>query len=136
MYTCTCTHTFPLSLDGVIDSEFDGNVSLHSRWTVFPYIGLTHLHTCDGITQSMYMYMCKYTYICHTLCVYCKCQGAIWTYMYMYIYIIYQACKQNTYAYTHVHDCTSTMEKVLMGRAILAQPAKLVTPSGFTLSTE
>lgn len=26
------------------------------------------------------------------------------------------------------------MEKVLMGRAILAQPAKLLTPSGLTLS--
>lgn len=45
--------------------------------------------------------------------------------------------------HVHVHrvsdgnvqcTCTSIIEKVLIGRAILAQPAKLVTPSGLTLS--
>lgn len=35
----------------------------------------------------------------------------------------------------YIHVYTSIMEKVLMGRAILAQPAKLVIPSGFTLSS-
>ena len=112
MYSiCICT--FPLSLDCFIHSELNADISFHSGRSVLTNIGFPHLH------------MFTFTYTC----------------------IVYTALNLHACAFIHIHTrtiymymyttgglrCTSTMEKELMGRADLAQPAKLVMPSGVTL---